>query len=243
MHRSYQGPGGARLALPLHSPAKVMFDDRTSAGLALAGRLDTFRGRPDLVVIAVPRGGAPVAAEVARALGAPLDISVARRLHVPGQPKVVLGAITSGGIRVIRRVVVERYGLTQDEIERAAIMEAAGLAARERALRGDRAPVNLHRREVLLVDDGLAVADVMSVAVLAARGEHARRVVVAAPVAAPEVRDEIAAEADEVITLLTPDPFHSVAACYRSYPHVSDEDVRALLARAAQPERPSPPAA
>jgi predicted phosphoribosyltransferase len=206
-----------------------MFRDRSEAGDVLAGRLGHYAGRHDVLVLALPRGGVPVAARVARALGAPLDVFVVRKLGVPGHEELAMGAIASGGVRVVNEQVVGRLGLGEDDLRRVAEVEARELARRERRYREDRPPPELAGRVVILVDDGLATGSTMRAAVAAARRAGPARVVVAVPTAPASTCQRLAEEADEVICATTPRPFRAVGYSYRSFPQTSDEEVRAIL--------------
>jgi putative phosphoribosyl transferase len=206
------------------------FADRTEAGAALAKRLLHLRGRDDVHVLALPRGGVPVAAEVASALNAPLDVLIVRKLGVPGHEEFAMGAIASGGIPVMNTKVTEALQIPVETI--AAVVEREGreLARRERLYRGDRPALNLFGHVVVLVDDGLATGSTMLAAVGAVRAQHPARVVVGVPVAAESSCEAMRAEADEVICLHTPEPFRSVGLWYQDFSQTSDEQVRALLA-------------
>jgi putative phosphoribosyl transferase len=206
-----------------------MFRDRSEAGDVLAGRLGHYAGRHDVLVLALPRGGVPVAARVARALGAPLDVFVVRKLGVPGHEELAMGAIASGGVQVVNEQVVGRLGLGAEDLRRVAEVEARELARRERRYREDRPPPELAGRVVILVDDGLATGSTMRAAVAAARRAGPARVVVAVPTAPASTCQRLAEEADEVICATTPRPFRAVGYSYRSFPQTSDEEVRAIL--------------
>jgi len=204
------------------------FRDRADAGRVLARGLEHYRGAPGLVVVALPRGGVPVGYEVARALGAPLDVLVVRKLGAPGQEELAIGAIASG-VQVLNDRVVAELGLRTDAIARAAAMERDELARRERLYRGDREPLDVAGRTVILVDDGLATGATMRVAALALRAHQPQRVVIAVPVAAAPTCDELRADADEVVCARTPWPFLAVGAWYEDFDQTTDDEVRALL--------------
>jgi putative phosphoribosyl transferase len=211
----------------------MRFRDRAHAGQALGERLrEQHAGTSNLLVLALPRGGVPVAYEVARALDAPLDVFVVRKLGVPGHEELAMGAIASGGTRVLNETVVGALGLGEREIARAVAVERAELARRECAYRGDRGPVDAIGRTVVLVDDGLATGSTMRAAALALRAQQPERLVVAVPVAAYQTCDELRVAADEVVCLLTPEPFYAVGAWYEDFAPTSDEEVRRLLAAA-----------
>jgi erythromycin esterase-like protein/predicted phosphoribosyltransferase len=214
------------------------FANRTEAGRLLAELLRRYAGRDDVMVLALPRGGVPVAFEVARALDAPLDVFLVRKLGVPGHQELALGAIATGGTRVVNRQLIESLGLPSEAVEAVAARELQELQRRERAYRGDRPPPDLSGRTVILVDDGLATGSTMLAAIHAVRRDEPARVVVAVPVAAPEVCDALRAEADEAICLFTPTPFRAVGVWYEDFTQVTDEEVRDLLQRARRQDAP-----
>ncbi|HST25898.1 MAG TPA: phosphoribosyltransferase, partial [Gaiellaceae bacterium] len=205
------------------------FRDRAEAGRLLGERLAGLAGRSDVVVLALPRGGVPVAREVARAIGAPFDVFVVRKLGYPGQPELAMGAIATGGTRVLNEPIVRELQLGEELIERVAERERAELERRERAYRGDRPPLALAGRTVVVVDDGLATGATMRAAVAAVRLQGPARVIVAVPTAPPHAMDELRPAADEVVALIEPDPFHAVGLWYRDFRELSDDDVRRLL--------------
>jgi putative phosphoribosyl transferase len=208
------------------------FRDRAHAGRALAAGLGGYAGRPDVVVLALPRGGVPVGAEVARALGAPLDVFLVRKLGAPGHEELAMGAIASGGVRVLNEYVVRALGVTPDVIDRGAAREAVERARRAREYRGGHSPPSLRGKTVLLVDDGLATGSTMRAAAQAVRALGPSRVVVAVPVAAAETCEALRDEADDVVCTLLPDPFHAVGLWYDDFSQTTDEEVRALLGAA-----------
>ncbi|MEJ2291990.1 MAG: phosphoribosyltransferase [Deinococcales bacterium] len=205
------------------------FENRREAGRELAQHLSAFRNRDDVIVLGLPRGGVPVAAEVARALGAPLDVLVVRKLGVPGHEELAMGAVASGGARVLNEGIVRDLGLGDATVERVTQEQRSEVERRERAFRGDRPPADLQGKTVLLVDDGIATGATMRSAVAALRSRGPERVVVATPVAAPEAVALLEEEADEVICLATPAYFLAVGRWYRDFPQTSDDEVRALL--------------
>jgi len=213
------------------------FRDRAAAGVELGERLaaGAAGSLAGAVVVGLPRGGVEVAAAVARRLGAPLDILVVRKLGVRGHAELAMGAIAGGDERVLNDDVVEMLGITDEEIETVTAAERAEVARRERAYRGERPALDLHGRAVVLVDDGLATGSTMRVATIAARRLGAARVVVAVPAAAPEAVSRLAAEADEVVALVTPAAFGAVGLWYDDFTQTSDATVRAVLARGAAP--------
>jgi predicted phosphoribosyltransferase len=209
------------------------FRDRRDAGARLARRLAAYDGRPDVVVLALPRGGVPVASEVARALRAPLDVFLVRKLGVPFHRELAMGAIATGGVRVLNTAVVDALGIPTEAIEAIAREEEAELARREHAYRGDRGAPDVRGKIVILVDDGLATGATMRAAVMALRRLGPARVVVAVPTASPEACADMADVADEVVCAETPDPFLAVGAWYEDFSETSDDDVRRLLGEAA----------
>jgi erythromycin esterase-like protein/predicted phosphoribosyltransferase len=207
----------------------------------LAARLERYTGPDDVLVLALPRGGVPVAFEVARELNAPLDVFTVRKLGVPGHEEYALGAIATGGMRVVNERAVRSFGIPRDWVEAIEAKEMRELERREREYRGDRPPPDLTGRTVILVDDGLATGSTMVAAVRAARKDLPERVVVAVPVAPAEVCEALREEADEAICLVTPTTFDSVGSWYRDFAQVTDEEVKRLLAIARRPPDPGPP--
>jgi putative phosphoribosyl transferase len=210
------------------------FANREEAGGALAERLGGYVNRPDVVVLALPRGGVPVGFAIAERLHVPLDVIIVRKLGVPGHEELAMGAVASGGLRVLNRDIVEAAGVEPGAIEAVARAELRELARREALYRHGRAPSRLSGRVVVLVDDGLATGSTMRVAIQAARGEKPQRIVVAVPVAARETCTDLSREVDEVICLHTPDPFYAVGLWYADFSQTSDEQVVELLSRAAE---------
>jgi predicted phosphoribosyltransferase/pimeloyl-ACP methyl ester carboxylesterase len=210
------------------------FRDRAEAGRLLGERLAREGDLGDPIVLGLPRGGVPVARQVARALGAPLDVFLVRKLGFPGQPELAMGAIASGGIRVLNDELVGELRLTEELIDRVAEREEAELRRREQAYRGDRPPPDLRGKTVILVDDGLATGATMRAAVEAARTRASARVVVAIPTAPPHALRELRDRVDDLVSLLAPDPFHAVGLWYENFREVSDDEVRSLLALPAE---------
>lgn len=208
------------------------FSNRTEAGRRLADDLKEYAGRDDTLVLALPRGGVPVAFEVARALGLPMDLFLVRKLGVPGHEELAMGAIASGGVRVLNEEVVRMFRPPEDTIARVAAQEQEELERRERAYRGGRRDLRLEGRTVILVDDGLATGSTMRAAAQAVRAQDPARIVVAVPVAAAETCDEFRSEVDEVVCTLTPEPFRAVGIWYDDFAQTTDEEVRELLRRA-----------
>lgn len=208
-----------------------IFEDREEAGRALAERLAEYAGRPDVIVLALPRGGVPVGAEVARALGAPFDVLVVRKLGLPGQEELAMGAIASGGIRVLNEEVVALTGVPAEVIDRVAEEEGRELERREAAYRGDRPTPDVAGRTVILVDDGVATGSTLRAAVEALRQRNPARIVVAVPTAPRAACESLGRVADEVVCVTMPEPFFAISLSYRSFPQLSDEEVREILAR------------
>ena len=215
-----------------------IYCDRVEAGRALASLLRDYADRPDVIVLALPRGGVPVAFEVARALHAPLDVFLVRKLGVPGHEELGMGAVATGGVIVLNEQVVRALGIPSRVIESVAAREQRELERRGRAYRGDRPPPDVRGRTVILVDDGLATGGTMLAAVRALRQEQPARIVVAVPIAARETCDLLRQEADKVVCAATPEPFHAVGVWYQDFTQTSDDEVRELLARAAEPAEP-----
>lgn len=203
----------------------------------LGDRLHQFARRDDVVVLALPRGGVPVGYQVARALGAPLDVFVVRKLGVPGHAELAMGAIASGGVQVMNDDVVETMEIPRITIDAAIRAETVELERRERAYRNGRSPVPIEGRIVILVDDGLATGSTMRAAVLAVRRLHPERIVVAAPVGAWETCQQLRDIADEVVCAFTPEPFTAVGLWYADFTQTTDGEVRQLLGMAASKTR------
>jgi putative phosphoribosyl transferase len=212
------------------------FRDRTEAGRWLAERLKSYANRPDVLVLALPRGGVPVAFEVARALGAPLDIFLVRKLGVPGHEELAMGAIASGGVRVLNEDVVRSLRIPGQVIDAVAANEQKELERRERAYRGDAPPLDVRGRTVILVDDGLATGSTMRAAVAALRQQQPARLVVAVPIASESTCNALRPEVDEIICAKTPEPFYAVGLWYEDFSQTTDGEVRDLLQRAARHE-------
>lgn len=205
------------------------FADRVEAGQVLAARLAAYRDRDDVLVLGLPRGGVPVASEVARALKVPFDVFVVRKLGVPGHEELAMGAIASGGVRQINHDVVDALGIPANVIDAVAAREQRELERREHAYRGQRPPLALVNKTIILVDDGLATGSTMRAAIMAARQQQPARVIVAAPVGAVSACADLATEADDVVCVRTPEPFVAVGMWYRDFTPTSDHEVRSLL--------------
>jgi predicted phosphoribosyltransferase len=212
----------------------MIYRDRIEAGQYLASQLGDYVDRQDVLVLALPRGGVPVAFEVARALRAPLDIFLVRKLGVPGHEELAMGAIATGGVRVLNEDVVEYLGVSGEVIEAVAADEQRELERRERAYRGDRPAPDVRGRTVILVDDGLATGSTMRAAAVALRKQQPARIVAAVPVSAPQTCDEFRMEVDEIICAVTPEPFQAVGLWYKDFSQTTDEEVHDLLERAAR---------
>ncbi|MGZ3328882.1 MAG: erythromycin esterase family protein, partial [Xanthobacteraceae bacterium] len=213
-----------------------LFRDRRDAGRLLAEKLAAYANRSDALVLALPRGGVPVAYEVARALGAPLDVFVVRKLGVPGYEELAMGAVATGGVRVLNDQLVERLGIPEQMIDAVAARELQELARRERRYRGGRPPPDVRGRTVILVDDGLATGATMHAAIEALRQQKPTRIVVAVPTASPETCEEMKTKADDVICAITPEPFQAVGRWYQDFSQTTDEEVEALLSRRNVPD-------
>jgi predicted phosphoribosyltransferase len=212
----------------------MLFQDRRNAGRQLAAELPAYAGRPDVVVLALPRGGVPVAYEVAKALGAPLDVFLVRKIGVPGHEELAMGAIASGGVRVVNDDVVRELGIPQSLFDAVAAEELLELQRRERAYRDDRPAPDVCGKTVILVDDGLATGSSMRAAVAALRRLGPAKVVVAVPVAATEVCAEFQDVADDVVCAQTPPAFRAVGLWYDDFSQTSDEEVRELLSQQSE---------
>lgn len=209
-----------------------VFEDRREAGRRLAACLGDYADDPDLLVLGLPRGGVPVAYEVAGALGAELDVLVVRKLGVPGQPEFAMGAIAGGGVEVLDQGLIRALRITRNQVDEAIARERAELARREELYRGGRPPARVRGRTVLVVDDGLATGASMSAAVRVLRSREAGRIVVAAPVGPPGIDRLLRPLADDVVCLATPYGFRAVGSHYRQFGQTTDEEVRELLAAA-----------
>jgi putative phosphoribosyl transferase len=216
----------------------LRFRDRCEAGRELAAELMNYANRPDVIILALPRGGVPVAYEVARALNAPLDVFLVRKLGLPEREELAMGAIATGGVRVLNEEVVRVLRIPDEVIEAVAAEEEQELHRREREYRGDRPPPKVRGKSVILVDDGLATGSTMRAAVAALRQQKPARLVVAVPVGAPDTCSEFQNEADEVVCAQTPEPFCAVGLWYADFSQTTDEEVHELLQRAAEERAP-----
>jgi putative phosphoribosyl transferase len=210
---------------------RARYRDRRDAGRQLASELRAYANRPDVVVLALPRGGVPVAYEVATALGAPLDVFVVRKLGLPGHEELAMGALASGGVRVLDEDLIRLARVSADQLRRVTEFEQAELNRRERQYRGDRPFPDVRGKTAILIDDGLATGSTMRAAVAALRLEGPARIVVAVPVAASETCDAFHAIADDVVCAATPEPFHAVGLWYDDFSQTTDDEVHELLDR------------
>jgi predicted phosphoribosyltransferase len=216
---------------------ETVYRDRHDAGKRLAELLRAYAHRPDVLVLALPRGGVPVAYEVARALNAPLDVFIVRKLGVPGHEEFAMGAIASGGVRVLNDDVIHALRIPEQVVEAVATREQRELERRERLYRDGRPAPDVKGHIVILIDDGLATGATMRAALQALRQRGPARLIVAVPVAAPSTCLELRSEADDVICARTPDPFFGVGWWYQNFEQTSDEEVHNLLAQAAQEQK------
>jgi predicted phosphoribosyltransferase len=210
----------------------MRFKDRAEAGRVVAAYLERYEGNPGLLVLALPRGGVPVAYEVAQALHAPMELFLVRKLGVPGHEELAMGAIATGGVAVLNNSVVEGLGIPDEVVSEVAAREREELERRERVYRDGRPPPHVAGRIAILVDDGLATGSTMRAAVAALRGLQPSRIVVAVPVGSAETCMALRQEADEVVCARTPEPFHAVGLWYEDFRPTSDDEVRDLLSRA-----------
>ena len=215
----------------------MIFRNRADAGRKLAAKLTRYADREDVLVLALPRGGVPVAYEVAKELKAPLDVFLVRKLGVPGHEELAMGAIASGGVRVINEELIDYLGIPDEVIDAIAAVEQRELERRAVAYRDDRPPPEVKDRIVILIDDGLATGSTMRAAAASLRLQKPRRIVVAVPVSSPETCDEFRSEVDEIVCAVTPQHFQGVGLWYDDFSQTSDEEVRELLKRAVQRER------
>ncbi|MGI0488162.1 phosphoribosyltransferase [Pantanalinema rosaneae CENA516] len=207
------------------------FQNRTEAGQQLAARLISYANRPDVLVLGLPRGGIPVAYEVAKLLNAPLDLCLVRKLGVPGHQELAMGAIAAGGVRVLNYDVISWLGITSKTIDAVAAKELKELQRRDRVYRGDRAQPNIRDRIVILVDDGIATGSTIRAAISVLKPQQPAQLIVAIPVAPPAACDQLRSEVDEVICLFKPEALYAIGIWYDDFSQVTDETVRYLLAQ------------
>lgn len=211
----------------------MYFRNRTEAGQVLARCLQQYKNQPDVLILGLPRGGVPVAYEVARELNAPLDVFIVRKLGVPGHEELGMGAIATGGVRILQDGIVRELGISPQTIEAVSAREQAELERRERLYRGDRPAPTIKGRTVVIVDDGLATGSTMKAAIQAVRQQDPRQVIVAVPTAPSETCEQLKESADHVVCALTPEPFFSVGGSYADFTQITDGEVRDLIASAA----------
>lgn len=227
MVRQLSAIGAGKIERP-----EMVYRDRTDAGKQLAARLADYADRDDVLVLALPRGGVPVGYEVAKALRAPLDIFLVRKLGVPGHEELAMGAIASGGVRVLNDDVVDYLRIPGEVIDAVAMDELKELERREQAYRGNRPEPDVRGKTIILVDDGLATGSTMRASASALRQQNPARIVVAVPVSAPQTCNEYRMGVDEIICASTPEPFLGVGQWYRDFSQTTDDEVRELLAKA-----------
>lgn len=208
------------------------FKDRRDAGKKLAGKLTTYAGKPNVLILALPRGGVPVAYEVALALNVPLDIFLVRKLGLPGREELAMGAVASGGVRVLNSDIIRTLSIPEEVITLVVKRELQELQRREKRYRRDRPSPQVRDRTVILVDDGLATGASMRAAISGLRAQHPARLVAAVPAAAPEVCNAFQSEVDEIVCAITPEPFYGVGHWYEDFSQVTDEEVQVLLVAA-----------
>ena len=210
----------------------ALFRDRRDAGRKLAQKLTAYAGRTDIIVLALPRGGVPVAYEVALALHAPMDIFIVRKLGLPGHEELAVGAIASGSARVLNEEIIRYLNISEAVIDAIAQRELQELERRERAYRGDRPPLHVEGRTIILIDDGLATGASMRAAIAGLRAQNPAHIVVAVPTAAPETCEALEPEVDQMICATTPEPFYGVSRWYEDFSQTTDEEVKMLLEEA-----------
>lgn len=208
------------------------FKDRRDAGKKLAQKLSAYAGQPGTLILALPRGGVPVAYEVAQALSAPLDVFIVRKLGLPGREELAMGAVASGGVRVLNGDIIRMLSIPEEVINIVAKRELQELQRREKLYRKDRPSPEVRDRTILLIDDGLATGASMRAAIAGLRAQHPARIVVAVPAAAPDVCEAFRSEVDEIVCAITPEPFYGVGRWYEDFSQVTDEEVRMLLEEA-----------
>jgi putative phosphoribosyl transferase len=213
------------------SKMTIRLRNRTEAGQMLASLLTDYANRPDVLVLGLPRGGVPVAFEVAKALNVPLDICLVRKLGVPGHKELAMGAIASGGVRILNYDVVSWLGISSKTIDEVAAREQRELERRDRVYRGDRPQPDVSDRTIILVDDGIATGSTIRAAIVILQQQQPEQIVVAVPVAPAQTCKELKSEVDKVVCLMTPEPFYAIGLWYENFEQTTDEEVRELLAK------------
>lgn len=213
------------------------FQNRTEAGQQLAQQLKAYANHPDVLVLGLPRGGVPIAYEVAKVLNAPLDICLVRKLGVPGHQELAMGAIASGGVRELNYDVISGLGISGKTIDEVADRELKELQRRDRAYRGDRPPPDICDRIVILIDDGIATGSTIKAAISVIQSQRPARLIVAVPVAPPQIRDKLSVAVDEVVCLMTPEEFYAISLWYEDFAQTTDEEVRERLAQSTRSVR------
>jgi len=211
----------------------IRFRNRAEAGSLLAQKLERYKDMAGVLVLGLPRGGVPVANAVAVALNAPLDMILVRKLGVPGQEELAMGAIASNGIQILNDPIIQYMGIPESEVEAVIKRETQELRRREREYRGVRPSVEIPGKTVIVVDDGLATGSTMKAAIAALRSQNPARIVVAVPTASPETCQELKSTADEIVCAITPEPFYAVGFSYEDFEQTTDSEVRALIQTAA----------
>lgn len=212
----------------------IRFRNRAEAGAVLARKLERYRDMPGVLVLGLPRGGVPVAEAVATALNAPLDILLVRKLGVPGQEELAMGAIASNGIQILNDSVIQYMGIPESVLEAVTKREAEEIRRREQAYRGVRPAADIPGKTVIVVDDGLATGSTMKAAIAALRRQEPAKIIVAVPTASPETCEELKSEADEIVCAITPEPFYAVGFSYEDFEQTTDAEVRALIQSASK---------
>ena len=211
----------------------MRFRDRPEAGLFLGRALERYKDRTDILVLGLPRGGVPVAYPVARALNAPLDVFMVRKLGTPGHEELAMGAIATGGVRTLNPEIIEHLHISPAAIEAVTAREEAELRRRETLYRGDRPAPDIPNHTIIIVDDGLATGSTMRAAVAALRRQQPSRIIIAVPTAPAEICEQLRKEADEVVCAMTPEPFYAVGQSYENFAQTSDEEVTDLIRSSA----------
>lgn len=210
----------------------IKFNDRSHAGQLLAKQLNHYQNQPDTLILALPRGGVPVAFEIAKALHLPLDVYLVRKLGVPGHPELAMGAIANGDVTVFNSEIINALTITREELQAVIAAERQELRRRQQRYRHINSPLSIINKTIILVDDGLATGATMRAAIVALKKANPKKIIIAVPVSAPEICEQFKSITDEMICLLTPEPLYGVGMWYHSFPQTSDEEVIQLLAQA-----------